>query len=185
MQKWHNGPSYSSAGIFKQFMGARNRAGIGLWYRPARLHSLGELVPWNRSSSALNIKKFGLRKREACHSNSPDSGRRLAICRVQITAGSLFAQSGQRQARYLQSLDSGRLDICRVQIAAGGCYLQSPDSGRRLAICRVQIATGGSLFAESRQRQEARYLQSPDNGDGSYSDYSPNLIIAAEGAGLY
>jgi hypothetical protein len=28
------------AGIFKSFMGARNR--------PARLHSLSELVPWNR-----------------------------------------------------------------------------------------------------------------------------------------
>jgi len=36
------------AGILKQFMGARNRVGIGLSYRPARLHSLAELVPWNR-----------------------------------------------------------------------------------------------------------------------------------------
>jgi hypothetical protein len=38
----------NSAGIFKQFMEARNRGGIGLSYRPARLHSLAELVPWNR-----------------------------------------------------------------------------------------------------------------------------------------
>ncbi len=45
--------SQSSAGIFKQSMGARNGAGIGLSYRPARLHSLAELVPWNQ--------KFGLR----------------------------------------------------------------------------------------------------------------------------
>ncbi len=29
------------AGIFKQFMGARKRVGIGLSYRPARLHGLG------------------------------------------------------------------------------------------------------------------------------------------------
>jgi hypothetical protein len=29
-------------------MGARNRVGIGLSYRPARLHRLTELVPWNR-----------------------------------------------------------------------------------------------------------------------------------------
>jgi hypothetical protein len=29
-----------SAGIFKQAMGARNRVGIGLSYRPARLHRL-------------------------------------------------------------------------------------------------------------------------------------------------
>jgi hypothetical protein len=35
------------AGIFKQAMGARNRVGIGLSYRPARLHRLAELIPWN------------------------------------------------------------------------------------------------------------------------------------------
>ncbi len=33
------------AGIFKQSMAARNRIGIGLLYRPARLHILTELVP--------------------------------------------------------------------------------------------------------------------------------------------
>jgi hypothetical protein len=36
-----------SAEIFKQSMGARNRVGIGLSYRPARLHSLAELAPRN------------------------------------------------------------------------------------------------------------------------------------------
>ncbi len=35
----------TSAGIFKQSMGARNQVGIGLPYRPAGLHSLAELVP--------------------------------------------------------------------------------------------------------------------------------------------
>ncbi len=33
------------AGIFKQSTGARNRIGIGLSYRPARLHRLAELNP--------------------------------------------------------------------------------------------------------------------------------------------
>jgi hypothetical protein len=33
--------------IFKHSMGARNRVGIGLSYRPARLHRLAELMPWN------------------------------------------------------------------------------------------------------------------------------------------
>ncbi len=33
-------------GIFKQSMGARNRRGIGLSYRPARLHRLAEFIPW-------------------------------------------------------------------------------------------------------------------------------------------
>jgi hypothetical protein len=37
-----------SAGIFKQFVGAKNRVGIGLSCRPARLHSPAEQVPWNR-----------------------------------------------------------------------------------------------------------------------------------------
>ncbi len=51
-----------SASIFKQSMGARNRGGIGLSYRPARLHSLAELVPWNRFLGSLKVKKFGLLK---------------------------------------------------------------------------------------------------------------------------
>ncbi len=44
-----------SAGIFKQSMGARNRVGIGLSYRLARLHSLAELVPWNRFLGSVKV----------------------------------------------------------------------------------------------------------------------------------
>jgi hypothetical protein len=40
-------------GIFKQSMGDRNRVGIGLSYRPARLLSLAELFPWNRFLGSL------------------------------------------------------------------------------------------------------------------------------------
>ncbi len=36
--------STSCAGIFKQSLGARNRVGIWLSYRPARLHRLAELI---------------------------------------------------------------------------------------------------------------------------------------------
>ncbi len=43
------------AGIFKQSMGARNRIGIGLSYRPARLHRLVELIPWNRFLGSINV----------------------------------------------------------------------------------------------------------------------------------
>jgi hypothetical protein len=43
------------AGIFKQYMGARNRVGIGLSYLPARLNSLAELVPWNRFLGSLKV----------------------------------------------------------------------------------------------------------------------------------
>jgi hypothetical protein len=49
----------TSAWIFKQSMWARNRVGIGLSYRPARLHSLAELVPWNRFLGSLKLKNSG------------------------------------------------------------------------------------------------------------------------------
>jgi hypothetical protein len=49
-------PSNEQGGIFKQSMGARNRAGKGLSYRPARLHSLEELVSWNRFVRSLSLK---------------------------------------------------------------------------------------------------------------------------------
>ncbi len=45
-------------GIFKQSTGARNRVGIGLSYQPATLHSLAELVPWNRFLGAGNGGKI-------------------------------------------------------------------------------------------------------------------------------
>jgi hypothetical protein len=48
------------AGIFKKSMGARNREGIGLSYRPARLHRLAEFIPWNQIRGPINIKKYGL-----------------------------------------------------------------------------------------------------------------------------
>jgi hypothetical protein len=44
------------AGIFKQSMGARNRVGIGLSYRPARLHSLVELLISSLESILLLLK---------------------------------------------------------------------------------------------------------------------------------
>jgi hypothetical protein len=50
-----------SAGIFRQSMGARNQVGIGLLYRPARLHSLAEPIPWNRFLGSIKVKKYQLR----------------------------------------------------------------------------------------------------------------------------
>ncbi len=49
---------WDSAGIFKQSMGAGNRVRIGLSYRPARLHRLAELIPWNRFLGSLNVYKY-------------------------------------------------------------------------------------------------------------------------------
>jgi hypothetical protein len=47
-------------GIFKQSMGARNRVGIRLSYRPASLHRLAEFIPWNRFLGSIKVKKFEL-----------------------------------------------------------------------------------------------------------------------------
>jgi hypothetical protein len=42
-------------------MGARNQGGIGLSYRPARLHNrLAEFIPWNRFLGSINVQKYGL-----------------------------------------------------------------------------------------------------------------------------
>jgi hypothetical protein len=41
--------------MFKQSIGARNLVGIGLSYRPARLLSLAELVPWNQFLGSLKV----------------------------------------------------------------------------------------------------------------------------------
>jgi hypothetical protein len=43
------------AGIFKQSMGARNRVGLGLSYRPARLNRLSECIPWDRFLGSINV----------------------------------------------------------------------------------------------------------------------------------
>ncbi len=43
------------AEILEQFMGARNRVGIGLLYRPARLNRLAESIPWNRFLDSLKV----------------------------------------------------------------------------------------------------------------------------------
>jgi hypothetical protein len=42
----HNDTFYNSAGILEQSIGARNRVGIALSYRPGmRLHRLAESIP--------------------------------------------------------------------------------------------------------------------------------------------
>jgi hypothetical protein len=48
------------AGIFKKTMGARHRVGIGLSYRPARLHRLAELMPWHRFLVSIRVLKYQL-----------------------------------------------------------------------------------------------------------------------------
>jgi hypothetical protein len=38
-----------------QYMGARHLVGIGLSYRPARLHRLAEIIPWNRFLGSIYV----------------------------------------------------------------------------------------------------------------------------------
>jgi len=46
--------------FLKQCMGARNRIGIELLYRPGRLKRLAESIPWNLFLGPLKVYKFGL-----------------------------------------------------------------------------------------------------------------------------
>jgi hypothetical protein len=46
--------------FLNNLLGARNRVGIGLSYRPARLHKLAEFIPCNRFLGSLKVYKFGL-----------------------------------------------------------------------------------------------------------------------------
>ncbi len=48
------------AGILEQYMGSRNRVGLGLSYRPARIHRLAESIPWNRFLGFLKNWKYRL-----------------------------------------------------------------------------------------------------------------------------
>jgi hypothetical protein len=40
---------------FLQSIGVRNRVGIGLPYRPARLYRLAESIPWNQILGSLKV----------------------------------------------------------------------------------------------------------------------------------
>ncbi len=57
MWLWHTFP-LPCAGIFQQTMGARNRVGTGLSYRPARLHSLADLVLGVKKENNKNPKLY-------------------------------------------------------------------------------------------------------------------------------
>jgi hypothetical protein len=48
------------AGILEQYMRARNRVGIGLSYRPVRLHRMAESIPRNRILGSINVYKYEL-----------------------------------------------------------------------------------------------------------------------------
>jgi hypothetical protein len=82
------------AGIFKQSMGARNWVGIWLSYQPDRLHSLAELVTWNRFLGSLKVKKFGLCTR-LCSSTLPP----IAPSLVFVSWGRILGRNWDKSRR--------------------------------------------------------------------------------------
>jgi hypothetical protein len=50
----------ASAGIVEQSMGSRNRVGIGWSYRPAMLYRLAKSIPWNRCLGSIKVLKYRL-----------------------------------------------------------------------------------------------------------------------------
>jgi hypothetical protein len=49
-----------SAGSIEKSTGARNRVGMGMSYRPPRLHRLAESILWNRFLGSLKVLKYCL-----------------------------------------------------------------------------------------------------------------------------
>ncbi len=94
--------------------GARNRIGIGLSYRPAKLNRLAELIPWNRFLGSLKVKKFEL----VCFlPNIPVNpySSILLLCKEREVAGSsLWLDSrGVRWSRAVGQR-SPTLDTCSI-----------------------------------------------------------------------
>jgi hypothetical protein len=83
------------AGILKQSMGAGNREGIGLLYRPAWLHWLAESIPWNRFLGSLRAKKIpSLRlDMDQFNFNNSDESRPLIIFILEVTSREGILQS--------------------------------------------------------------------------------------------
>jgi hypothetical protein len=50
--QWKNKPELE---FLNNLWGARHRVGMGLSYRPARLHRLVEFIPWNRCLDSINV----------------------------------------------------------------------------------------------------------------------------------
>ncbi len=72
-------------------MGARNRGGIGLSYRPARLHRLAEFIPWNQFRGPINILKDGL---WFCWCSCPKTGLSAVVSYLEVLLGGLCAGPG-------------------------------------------------------------------------------------------
>ncbi len=92
---------FSRAGIFKKSMGARNRGGIGLAYRPARLHRLAEFIPWNRFLGSINVQKYGL-----CRLTAPPPPFRC--CTILTSHFAFFPVLQQVYKQSLLTLADGR-----------------------------------------------------------------------------
>ncbi len=104
--------------FFKESMGARNRGGIGLSYRPARLHMLAEFIPWNRFLGSINVKKI----RVLC-----------TLCRFQMKRW----DKGTVASRRWSGLSAGRYFIIypyqRKDSGEGGLSSQHQEGNRMLS----------------------------------------------------
>ncbi len=58
-------------------MGARNQAGRGLSYRPARLHRLAEFIPWDRFRGPIHVLKYRLSTEWLLHDETKDWKREV------------------------------------------------------------------------------------------------------------
>jgi hypothetical protein len=105
-------------------MGARNRVGIGLSYRPARLHRLAESILWTRFMGSLKVLKY-------------------CLCTLSITivilftcqgAGYVVVAVGEVCLLHFQNLEKGKM---RIEDSEKSLVLKLPTSNKEKFIARV------------------------------------------------
>jgi hypothetical protein len=100
------------AGTLEQSMGARNRAGIGLSYRPAGLHRMAESISWNRFLGLLKVQKYRLwpvRARIFIHLSSPGIDSKETIPPIYVACQSPNFYTFKYPRNQFQGINSANL----------------------------------------------------------------------------
>ncbi len=119
-------------------IGARNRVGVGLSYRFARLHRLAEQIPWNRVLGSLKVYRFVFRNliKNERFSNLVS---RLENIR---TRKSQYTTPGSRQHRLPAINSTGSIDSPPITIVFEG---KVDSAYKRYDECRPRVTCTATL----------------------------------------
>ncbi len=96
-------------------MRASNRVGIGLSYRPARLHRLAEVIPWNRFLGSIKVKQIraqgAVPSKEYRGESSQDLPCTFIFCKwfVYLGCDLLYISSNSSRRQSLFPFQRGRI----------------------------------------------------------------------------